>query len=237
VTRIIPIGYLTIRQAADVVAASLFSGIEERALVAKLRQAGKDVADGAAITDAIAEIWKAADVGTLRVVAIGGKPRKILKVDPEDLKEIPFLRSRGGGDLNLLRPRHRLYKQVTAWFGLELQDITIAFREKEVTELARSVFRSRRKALKSDGIKKGVGRPGRQAEVREVIRNVIASGKWEPTQSIKALTRLVNRHGKWAAPASSDTVGRALDGLYEATADRSFQRPKKRQQAIRHRDT
>ena len=50
---------------------------------------GVDAADGAAIDDAVAALWKAADAGKLRVVAIGGKPRKIVRLDPEDLKEVP----------------------------------------------------------------------------------------------------------------------------------------------------
>jgi hypothetical protein len=158
------------------------------------------------------------------VLLIGGRPRRIAKVDPEDLKEVPFLRKPRCGDLNLLRPRHRLYKQITAWFGLDLMDVTIAFRELEVAKLGRSLARTRRKALKSGGTKKKVGRPARQSEVSDVIRKVITDKKWDATKSIKALALAVNRQGKWARPVSEDTVGRALDRLYQETKDRQFQR-------------
>jgi hypothetical protein len=116
VAQIIPIGYVTIREAAEVIAQSRFAGVADRPEVTKLRRLGVDAADGAAIDDAVAALWKAADAGKLRVVAIGGKPRKIVRLDPEDLKEVPFLRSPRGRDFNLLRPRHRLYKQITQWF-------------------------------------------------------------------------------------------------------------------------
>ena len=131
--QIIPIGYVTIREAAEVIAQSRFAGVADRPEVTKLRRLlGVDAADGAAIDDAVAALWRAADAGKLRVVAIGGKLRKIVRLDPEDLKEVPFLRSPRGRDFNLLRPSHRLYKQITQWFGLDLTEITIAFREKEV---------------------------------------------------------------------------------------------------------
>jgi hypothetical protein len=231
VAQIIPIGYVTIREAAEVIAQSRFAGVADRPEVTKLRRLGVDAADGAAIDDAVAALWKAADAGKLRVVAIGGKPRKIVRLDPEDLKEVPFLRSPRGRDFNLLRPGHRLYKQITQWFGLDLAEITIAFREKEVAKLARSVVRARRKDIKSDGVKKKVGRPERQAEVGNVIQTVIASKKWKPTESIKALTQAVNLQGKWPKPISEDTVGRALNRLYAKTQDRQFQRlPRKGRQ-------
>jgi hypothetical protein len=172
VAQIIPIGYVTIREAAEVIAQSRFAGVADRPEVTKLRRLGVDAADGAAIDDAVAALWKAADAGKLRVVAIGGKPRKIVRLDPEDLKEVPFLRSPRGRDFNLLRPSHRLYKSITQWFGLDLTVITIAFREKEVAKLARSVVRARRKDVKSDGVKKKVGRPERQAEVGKLANKV-----------------------------------------------------------------
>jgi hypothetical protein len=224
VAQIIPIGYVTIREAAEVVAQSRFAGVADRPVVTKLGRLGVDAVDGAAIDDAVAALWKAADAGKLRVVAIGGKPRKIVKLDPKDMMAVPSLRSPRGRDFNLLRPRHRLYKQVIQWFGLDLAEITIAFREKEVAKLARSVVRARRKVNNSGGVKKKVGRPERQAEVGNVIQTVIAGKKWKPTESIKALTQVVNRQGKWPQPVSDDTVGRALDRLYEEMQDRQFQR-------------
>jgi hypothetical protein len=231
--RIVPIGYVTISQGAETIAQSLFGGIPHNPVVAELHQSGFDASDGAAMDDAVSEIWKAADAGKLKVVAIGGRPRKIVKLDPEDLKEISLLRSPRGGDFNLLRPRHRLYKQLTAWFDLDLMDIVIAFREKEIARLARSMVRRRREALKLSGSGKRIGRPGRQAEVAEIVRQVIEARKWTPTESIKALARTVNRQGNWVLPASEDTVSRSLDKLFATTGDRSFQRPTRRRQSPR----
>lgn len=41
---------------------------------------------------------------------------------------------------------------------------------------------------------------------------------------MKALTREVNRAGKWPQRVSQDTVARALDLLYEQIRDRRFER-------------
>jgi hypothetical protein len=67
VAQIIPIGYVTIREAAEVIAQSRFAGVADRPEVTKLRRLGVDAADGAAIDDAVAALWKAADAGKLRV--------------------------------------------------------------------------------------------------------------------------------------------------------------------------
>jgi hypothetical protein len=45
---------------------------------------------------------------------------------------------------------------------------------------------------------------------------------------MKALTREVNRAGKWSQDVSQDTVTRTLDLLHEQTKDRRFER-------VRHR--
>jgi hypothetical protein len=73
-TQIIPIGCVTIDEAAEMIAKSLSMVTKEREIVAELRQSGLDVGDGAAVDSAIAEIWRAADPGKLRVVGIGGNP-------------------------------------------------------------------------------------------------------------------------------------------------------------------
>jgi hypothetical protein len=136
-TQIIPIGYVTIDEAAEMIAKSLFMGTKEREIVAELRQTGLDVGDGAALDSAIAEIWRAADPGKLRVVGIGGNPREIVKLDPEDLKQIPLLRRPRGRGFHFLRPTHRLYPQLTGWFGPRLMDVVVAFRQNEVARVKR----------------------------------------------------------------------------------------------------
>jgi hypothetical protein len=57
-----------------------------------------------------------------------------------------------------------------------------------------------------------------------VIKDVVERRKWNSTMAMKALTREVNRAGKWPQPVSQDTVTRALDLLYEQTYDRRFAR-------------
>jgi hypothetical protein len=65
------------------------------------------------------------------------------------------------------------------------------------------------------------------------VRELIESRKWSPLSGIKALTHLVNRNGEWQQPVSEDTVTRVLDGLYEETHDRAFQRIRKTRKGSR----
>jgi hypothetical protein len=66
------------------------------------------------------------------------------------------------------------------------------------------------------------------AIVQPVISDLAAKRKWNPTMGMKALTREVNRAGKWSQDVSQDTVTRTLDLLHEQTKDRRFER-------VRHR--
>jgi hypothetical protein len=50
---------------------------------------------------------------------------------------------------------------------------------------------------------------------------------------MKALTREVNRVGKWSQHMSQDTVTRTLDLLHEQTKDRRFERARRRQRPRR----
>lgn len=164
----------------------------------------------------------------MRPVAIGGNPRRIIKLDPNLTKEVPVLRSPRGGGFCYLRPDHRAFRRLTAWFGLDLANVTLAFRESDIGKLAQALKRSRRQKLSVTGEKKQSGRPSLQADVQVVIRRVVESKKWQPLKSLKDLTRRVNRLGKWAKLVSSDTVARAIDSIFEATQDRRFQRVRRK---------
>jgi hypothetical protein len=83
--------------------------------------------------------------------------------------------------------------------------------------------------MRQTGSRKRTGRPARLPEVGALIQTIVESKRWTPTQSIKALTRLVNRADKSGETVSADTVGRALDELFKETGDRLYERPKRRQ--------
>jgi hypothetical protein len=227
-TAILPNGYLTILQAAEVLSQAMYAGVPDLPAVSQLRKEGLDVNDGRAIDRAIAELWKAVDGGMLRALAIGGRPRRILRLDPKLTKSIPTLRSPRGRGFTFVRQSNPAYHQLASWFGPLLHTATLAFRETEVQKLARRLMRGRRIAQKIDGQKNPRGRPSRMAIVQPVIRDLIAQRKWNPTMGVKALTREVNRAGKWPQRVSQDTVTRALDLLHEQTKDRRFER-------VRHR--
>jgi hypothetical protein len=227
-TAVLPNGYLTILQAAEVLLPAMYAGVPDLHVVSQLRKEGLDVRDGPAMGRAIAELWKAVDGGTLRALAVGGRPRRIVRLDPQLTKSVPTLRSPRGRGFTSLRQSNPAYHQLASWFGPAVYTAAVAFRETEVQKLARKLMRARRIAQRTDGQKIPRGRPPRVPIVQAVVRDVIEQRKWDPTMGMKALTREVNRAGKWPRRASQDTVTRALDLLHEQTKDRRFQR-------VRHR--
>jgi hypothetical protein len=222
-SRLIPDGFLTIRQAAETLTVAMYSGEPDRSIVKQLRDSGQDVADGAAIDEAISELWKAVDKEKIQPFVVGPTGGVPLKLSADMSKGIPALRSPRGQDFNLLRPRNPYYKQFVEWFGPDLSTVSVVFRDQEVTRLARNLLGDRRRRMRS-AAKNKPGRPSRRAEVQAVIRDLIEERRWSPAQSIKALTKEVNRRGKWVKRVSDDTVIRTLDELHTVTRDRRFER-------------
>jgi hypothetical protein len=205
VTNVLSIGYVTILQAAEMLQPSMFAGIPDQAAVTKLRQIGVNARDGLATDRAIAEIWNAVDSGAVRAMLVGGRPRRIVRLDPAITKQIPILRSPRGRGFTFLRPSNPAFHQLAGWFGPDLSNITLAFREAEIQKLARRMRRTRRRLSVSDSTKRRVGRPSRQAAVEPVIRELVESEKWNPLMGLKALARAVNRRGNWVKTVSEDT--------------------------------
>jgi hypothetical protein len=79
--QLIPDGFLTIRDAAEKVAAAMYAGVPDRSSVMQFREQGFDVADGAAIDDATKTIASklAAKIGEPAVAAKDGS--KITRAD------------------------------------------------------------------------------------------------------------------------------------------------------------
>jgi len=228
VTAILPPGYVSILQAADILEQSLFAGLPDNAIVLKYRHVGLALGDGAARDQAITELWNAVDAKKVQVVAFGGRPRRMIKLDPALTKQIPWLRSPRGRGFTALRPSNPAFHSLAAWFGPNVGDATLAFCETEIQKLGRRVMQTRRRVSRSNDTKKRIGRPSRQAAVRAAIGEIVEKRKWTPLSGLKALTKETNRKGKWQKPVSEDTVARALDWLYGNTQDRRFERRKKR---------
>ena len=221
---VLPTGYLSILEAADVLSRARHAGVPDSSLVIELRKGGLNVGDGPARDRSIAEIWKAVDGTTLRVMAIGGRPRRMVRLSPELTKGIPTLcRPRGRG-FAFLRQSNPAYQQLASWFGPLLHEAVLAFRETEIQKLARKLMRARRIFQKTGGKERSRGRPSRIGNVQPVIKGLIDQQKWNPTMGLKALTREVNSTGKWPQRASQDTVARALNLLHDQTKDRRFER-------------
>ena len=205
-TPVLPHGYLTLLEAAEFLLP--FSGqTSTRATI-------------------ISDIWDAVDAGKVRAFAIGGYPRRIVRLDADLTKAIPLLRSSRGRDFNFLRPTNPVYRPLTSRLGIDLSVVTLAFQELEI----RKFGQVQKRRAKHDGSKGKMrrGRPSLRSKVQVVIRDVVKSEKWRPLDGIKALTQRINQSKCLAKIVSEDTVARALDELYANTQDRRFQRPRRK---------
>ncbi len=218
---LIPIGFVTMREAADQVAVAMYGGEPDRPVVKQNRDAGFDVSDRAAIEYAIAKIWAAVDRGRLEAFVFGPRSEKPLRLSPSVSKEIPALRSARGGSFSFLRFGNSHYDQFHNLFGANLAKVLVIFEEPDIKKLARSLLLTRRRRT-ARVAGKGSGRPSRQSEIGSIIQKAIDGRKWNPTSSIKALTAIVNR--QLFNHVSTETVTRALDKLYSQTGDRRFER-------------
>src|SRR5262249_15134266 len=130
------------------------------------------------------------------------------------LAVIPTLRRTG--DFTSLRPRNLHYGEITRWFGVgQIARISVAFQKRDVEKLC-SRLRQARRRTKCSPEPGRVGRPAIQMLIRPCVFELVDQGKWDTSQSIKALTQLVNR--KLKRNVSEESVSRVVDGLYTETA-------------------
>ncbi len=221
-TPLLPIGFASFREARETFEHALFAGKPERPEVLELRRKlGPNIGDGVALAAAKKAIWEAVDRGKLRLVAVGGRPRRIITLDAETTHCIPHMRRTD--DLTYLRPSHPLHREFVAWFGLDLGRVTLAFRSSEVEAHAQRLMRGRRRKRIPNASTRH-GRPSLRAPIKQAIEQIVRRNSWSATQSIKQLTVLVNRHGLVPRLVSEDTVGRALDELHRVDKDRRYAR-------------
>jgi hypothetical protein len=233
---VLPIGFVTLLEGAERLQATMHAGLPDSPIVKKFRQGGFDVNDGPATDSAIDELWKAVDKGTLRCVAIGGRPRRVVRLSPQFTRSIPGLRSPRGRGFTLLRQSNPAYRDMASWFGPLFHTATAAFRETEIEKLGRRLMRARRTVQRTNGPKKKArGRRSLIVPVQQVIRDVVGRRKWNPTMPMKALTSEVNRSRECQRVVSDETVTRALDGLHEQTGDRRFERVRRARRARKSR--
>jgi hypothetical protein len=69
-TAVLPIGYVTILEAAEMLQPVMYAGVPDLPIVTKLRQEGIEVNDGPAIDRAVAELWKAEAPSALWLSAV-----------------------------------------------------------------------------------------------------------------------------------------------------------------------
>ena len=106
---VFPIGYVGILDAARMLQPAMYAGTPDPPAVITLRQKDINVGDRQALHRAVDELWNGVDAGTLRAMAIGGRPRRIVRLDPALTKAIPTLRSPRGRGFTSLRQSNPLY--------------------------------------------------------------------------------------------------------------------------------
>ena len=145
-------------------------------------------------------------------------------------EEFPPCATPGAEDFTLLR--HLLnpaYHELATWFGRSLlHRAARGVPGNRGAEVGAQIDASTANHAKNERTKKFPGRSPIIATVQPVIGEAVARRKWNPTMAMKALTREVNRAGKWPRPVSEDTVTRGLDLLYEQSHDRRFERVHRR---------
>jgi hypothetical protein len=221
--RIVPDGFLTISDAVDELVVGMYSGVPDRPTVKELKERGYDAGDGEARNAAYEKLWESVDREKIESFLVGPKQQIPFKIPADMTWEIPLLRSPRGGDFTFLRPsKGRVHKQLTEWFGQDLSQVSVVFRQRRIERLARTRLQARRR--KTATIKtRNIGRPPLQEGVKKLIREVVDKDRWSPQQSKKALTVHVNRLRPEREQVSQSTVSRALGDLYAETKDRRFQ--------------
>jgi len=173
-TALVPVGYVTVLQAAEMLVPAMHAGTPDRPIVTTLRQKGIEVSDGPAKDDAITQLWGAVDNGSVTPMAVVGRRRGVIKVDPH-LTKIPILRAPRGRGFTYLRPSNSDFPVLAAYFGRNLSNIAIVFPEPEIQKLARKLMRVRRARSRSYGQKRR-GRPSRQEVVLSTVREIVEEG-------------------------------------------------------------
>jgi hypothetical protein len=141
-TSVLPIGYVTLLEAAEMLQPAMHAGIPDASRVTELRRRGLGVSDGPARDRAIVELWKAVDKNTLRAMVIGGSPRRIVRLDAHFTRSAPLLRSPRGRGLTFLRPSNPAFHELQKAFGGPFHSATLIFRATDVQKLARRLMRA-----------------------------------------------------------------------------------------------
>ena len=192
-TKLLPAGLVSLKQAIRSLEEALFSGLpDEPRVIERRKQLNMKVTAREDPRKAGVRLWEAIDRGELCLVAIGGRPRKAVSIDPDITNAIPQLRNPEVARLSYLRPSNRHHQDFVAWFGQHLEEVTFAVRELELRRVVSKTMRARRKTRSAAPSRRG--RPSLEILVRPVIQKLIDAGKWGATQSVKKLTSLVNRH-------------------------------------------
>jgi hypothetical protein len=234
--RLLPEGYISRHEAVAILERALFAGEMESSTVRSLRANGLSVREREARTKAVEALWKGVDEGHVHAFVVSGGLGAIMTLMPDQTKQVPMLQHPDGGTFDYLRRHNRLHDDLVDALrkssgngrvsAADLSRLSLAFRPDEVEQYARRVLRTRRRRQRSDGRLRG--RPNKLDRVEAVILDIKQKKGWNPTESIKRMTQLINRKLSPEEHVGETTVARALDRLYVKSGNREFQRTNKR---------
>jgi hypothetical protein len=153
------------------------------------------------------------------------EPHRIVVLPKNFLKgEIPT--SRGVLSDHLIRPTHKKAKANAINFELLKTGILLVRKDEFIiwyrTERAKGKWPSQRTRSKPSN-----GRPSKQtAQLRKAILNHVDAGRWDGSQKITVLYKLLRR--EQSNLPSTDTLCRAVDQLYAELGDARLRRKKQR---------
>jgi len=230
--RVIPDGYVTLREGIEAVAAVLQIGQPPSPEAERARAMGyPQKFDKAPLQDATHVLWRQIDAASLTVWAEHASSSVPVRIDPGLLTFFGVRRYRLS-DLSYLRPHHQLAKMLFQRFGPSWRTAQLLLNKADVERIVRSQERIRKREQRHPGSGKPIGRPSKIVIAMPVIREVVERNGWNGAEPLKKLTKIL-----WSAPykltVSSRTVARALDQLAEDTGDHRFLRLRKAERCAR----
>ena len=235
---IVPEGHTRVREAIYALALIRHAGVDFSQAVQDVREHGfHDIRFTRQELEAsAAKFWAEVDSERLSVWIEHMTSGGMLKIAPELLQPIPFVRRYTVSDLTYLRPHDLLTFHLKQRFRLEQHQtfadwasrFQLLVRDSDLGSLQVKSRQTRKRRLSRPLSTVAPGRPSKAAALQPVIREVVESGRWRFPQSLKELTRLVNRSGSGSG-VSETTVARALDALSAENGDIRYHRPKKSQ--------
>jgi hypothetical protein len=223
-----PEGFMSLRDALSALAEILYAHLPPHTAVIKAREAGVQAKFTIDQMEETARLfWQKVDAEhagrawSRPVQIFAGLPasKAPVPVPPDWLEGIPKVRTYVGADLHLLRPLHRLARELARHLGGPIAGVQLLIKREDFERLSRNIRRTRKRKANNPHAGGPPGRPSSRHAIKEAIIKLVEAGKWQDADPLKKLENLVRRE----IDASPSSVRRALRELAEETGDLRYQ--------------